>query len=39
MSYCNEWAADVFCGFPKKEMFIKISLCLLFACHQTLAPH
>ena len=28
MSYCNAWAEVVFCGFPKKEMFTQILLCL-----------
>ena len=28
MSYCNVWAEVVFCGFPKKEMFTQILLCL-----------
>ena len=25
-----------FCGFPKKEMFTQISVCLFSTCHQTL---
>ena len=36
MSYCNAWAEVVFCGFPKKEMFTQILLCLFSARHQTL---
>ena len=39
MSYCHVWAEVDFCGFPKKEMFIQILLCLFSACHQTLACH
>ena len=35
MSYCNVWAKVVFCGFPKKEMFTQILLCLFSAHHQT----
>ena len=37
MSYSNVWAEVVFCGFPKKEMFTKILLCLLSAYHQSLS--
>ena len=39
MLYCNVWAEVVFCGFPKKEMFTQILLCLFSACHQTLLCH
>ena len=39
MSYCNVWAEVVFCGFPKKEMFTQILLCLFSARHQTLSCH
>ena len=39
MSYCNAWADVVFCGFPKKEMFTQILLCLFSARHRTLSPH
>ena len=28
-----------FGGFPKKEMFTQIFLCLFSACHQTLSPY
>ena len=30
MSYCNVWAKVVFCGFPKKEMFIQIFIMPIF---------
>ena len=39
MLYCNVWAEVVFCGFPKKDLFTQILLCLFSACHQTLSPH
>ena len=39
MSYFNVWAEVVFGGFPKKEMFTQILLCLFSACHQTLSLH
>ena len=38
MSYCNAWAEGFF-GFPKKEMFTQILLCLFSTRHQTLSPH
>ena len=32
MLYCNVWAEVVFRGFPKKEMFTQILLCLYIFC-------
>ena len=39
MLYCNVWAEIGFCGFPKKEKFTQILLCLFSARHQTLSFH